>query len=472
MREDNTTANIFSLFASIATSRDVDLKDTALVALEDHIGVLDKREVEILQEFKNLCNEVDGIPTLGTLIARDSVYQTSPIIANDSIMDYVNIFIHNKKNIKMHSLIHEGLEKYTSGKIKFTDFDNIVQDAMVVGAPEGNKDTLESNLDDSFFEKLAEETQTEEGIHFGIPFIDEKYRGLLPGEILTIAGFSGSMKTTLAANLVYNAATLGKNTLFLSLEMRKEDMMLRFLARHSFTSTTTDNVTVDMLTKDGYPAKNKEGFFKLVEDYKKLPGAIRIVDEGDMETYTRQYFDKLIKDINEELTEKTGHGIDIIVIDHIQLLKFATKESAINNPYLVVNYFVSYFREKAARENYGVVLLAQTSRDGLAYATKNKGRYLASGIAEGNEIERASTGIVTVFLSDNNIISNEITVDLIKNRFGPKLEEPKQAPLLPNYYMVGNGEVGNNVESAGPVFNMGEALMNMDEDFESLLEGA
>ena len=175
MRTDNTTATIYNLLISVANSENEELKDEVITALEDHTSLLDKIELEVLQEFKQLCEEVCGIPKIGTLVARNQTYQNSPIIDVNSLMDYVNIFISNKKNIKMHSTLLDGFEKYTTGKINYNNFCEVLQNAAIIGAPEVSTEVRESNLDEEFYERLAEESEEIEGIHFGIPAIDELY---------------------------------------------------------------------------------------------------------------------------------------------------------------------------------------------------------------------------------------------------------------------------------------------------------
>lgn len=467
MINDNTTATIYNLLLSVSSAGDLELKDRVLEALND-CTLLEKTEKELLKEFEVLCSEVKGVPTPGTLVARNMQYGDTAVIQKDSLMDYVMIFLKNKKNIKMHSIIHKGLDEYVSGKIDFETFGDKVQSALVIGTPEREKEEIESNLDIDFYEKLTEPSLKEEGIRFGIPCIDERFRGLQSGDIFTIAGFTGSMKTTLASNLVYNAAVKGKNTLYLSLEVSKEEMTYAFLSRHSITSKL-DPVTRRKMPD--YAIENKDNYMALAKDFLELPGKIRIVDERDIGIYSYTNFNNILEKINEEMKEKTGRGVDIIVLDHVQILKYGVADKSLD-PYQVLNYFASYFREKAAREGYAVILVAQTSRDGYAYAVKNGGRYLESGIAESNEIERSSTGIVTIFTTDSSINSNEVTVQLIKNRFGEKMQDPEQAPLLANYFMIGNG-VTTGSEDTGPVFtnNQNNKEVN-DIDLEALLNGS
>lgn len=445
----DTTTNIRNLLFSLSNYNDIDLRDNLLEIL-DSCKFLDENEKLILRSYKLLCNEVNGVPSSNTLLIKDQDYANCYLIPKESLIDFTKIFTNNKQNIEMHTLIHEGLNNYLNGNIDYSKFGDMIQKALVVGSPSKLIENIESNLDEEFYDKLTEEENIEKGVEFGIPCIDELYRGILPGDIITIAGYTGSMKTTLSANLAYNAMTKGKNVLYLSLEVSKEDLTLALLSRHSLTS---GEEAIPRSEIKEFAVNHKDKFKKLTDSYTSLEGKIRIIDEKDITTYSTVAFNDVIEKVNEELIEKTGRKIDIIVLDHIQLLKFNDSRSALDNPYLLINYYTSYFREKAAREGYAVILVSQTSRTGYEYACKHNGQYLETGLAEANELERASTCIVTVYTTENSKTSNEIIVQLLKNRFGKRMEQPAQASLLASYFMVGDG-VSLETEKVGPVFNV------------------
>lgn len=459
MGTDLTQANIIDILLSVSNTKDIDIKNKVLDILNDcnHLDDMDKKYIKT---YESLCESVDGVPTIQTLVAKDSVFGNGRLIAKESVIEYTKIFIKNVKNIKMSDIITESTAKYSAGNITFDKFSLDIQKALGIGSPSKMDETVVSNIDDNFYEELTNAKKIERGVGFGIKCIDEKYRGLLPGELLTIAGYTGSMKTTLSANIAYNAATLGKNTLYISLEVSAEDLTYALLSRHTMSNTKEPITRNDM---PEYAVRNKEAFLELAKDYNSLPGKIRIVDEKAITTYSTTAFNDVIEKVNEELKEKTGRGIDIIVVDHIQLLKFNDAKSATDNPYFIVNYFTSYFREKAAREGYAVILVSQTSRQGYEYACKHRGQYLETGLAEANELERASTGIVTVFATTNGKDSNEITVQLIKNRFGEKMPDPQQAPLIADYFMIGTG-TSLEPEEVGPAFTSNTNISNFFQE--------
>lgn len=74
------------------------------------------------------------------------------------------------------------------------------------------KDKVYDNFIKSY-EKLYLEQKDETGLSFLCPALDKITGGIQPGTIFTIAGGPGTMKTTYAVNLAYNAIQNGKRGL-------------------------------------------------------------------------------------------------------------------------------------------------------------------------------------------------------------------------------------------------------------------
>ena len=79
------------------------------------------------------------------------------------------------------------------------------------------------------------------------------------------------------------------------------------------------------------------------------------------------------------------------------------------------------------------------------YARKHHGNYLLSHFAEGNELERASSVVLTVYSDDNLKILYEAKVGLIKNRDGTPIESAFETPIEPEYYTFGNTLVNTDI---------------------------
>ena len=72
------------------------------------------------------------------------------------------------------------------------------------------------------------------------------------------------------------------------------------------------------------------------------------------------------------------------------------------------------------------------------YARKHNGNYLLGHFAEGNELERASSVVLTVYSDDALKILYQAKVGLIKNRDGTPIEFAFETVIEPEYYTFGN----------------------------------
>jgi len=92
---------------------------------------------------------------------------------------------------------------------------------------------MKTITDGDYYELYEKGKVRDIGPIFRIKELDENCHGL-PRRLVVIGGFSGSFKTTLALNVVYNNAVYqGWNCCFLSLEMETDEIQLRFLVLHA-----------------------------------------------------------------------------------------------------------------------------------------------------------------------------------------------------------------------------------------------
>ena len=188
-------------------------------------------------------------------------------------------------------------------------------------------------------------------------------------------------------------------------------------------------------------------FFKdtLVPDFNKMKGKVYIVDETELESYSFYSFETKFREIEKLAIQETGHGIDLFVIDHAQLLKFDTSMKGIGNETNIVNTYVSFFRQcvlnwiKSGHQVAGLIL-SQASREGWKEAVRHEGRYRLTALADANELERAATLVLSVYCSESLKQINTVKVQILKNRDGQAWEEPMEVFADPVYYLFGNNE--------------------------------
>lgn len=264
-----------------------------------------------------------------------------------------------------------------------------------------------------------------EGISFLCDDLDGRTGGIMPGTVTTIVGGPGSMKTTTAVNIAYNAIKQGKNVCYLSLEETAIQLYSKLLSRASVDYKK--NLSVQDIIQSKLTESDKKILLEEIKPYlENLPGTFYIVEESDLKSCSLLDFESTLKMINnlikiksKEKLKEEEHGIDLLIMDHIQILKY--KESTKKDEYQLINMYVSFFREQALsflhqKKEISVILLSQVNREGVAYAQKHDGEYLMQHVAEASEIERASTYIISVYTDATTQVSKLLKMGAIKLR--------------------------------------------------------
>lgn len=156
-------------------------------------------------------------------------------------------------------------------------------------------------------EALAEAGGTITGLSTGFDQIDEKTSGLQRSDLILVAARPSMGKTSLAINICQNAALAGKNVAIFSLEMAKEQLVQRMLSTEALIKV--GDVRDGNLTDDDWIALSKASASlaqaKVYID--DTPG----INLMEMRAKARRL--------------KMEHGIDLIMIDYLQLMSTSEK---------------------------------------------------------------------------------------------------------------------------------------------------
>ena len=304
-------------------------------------------------------------------------------------------------------------------------------------------------ISDKYFELYSNLKTQSKGISFLCPTIDELTNGIMPGTICTICGNPGSMKTTLAMNICYQAIKDGNNVCYITLEESPTTLFSKLLSRVSVEALPTSPIKAsDIINHTLNDMKKKQLFEEVKPFMDKFNGKIHIIGESDITDYTPASFEKVIEKANKNVKEKTGKSFDLIVIDHIQLLKFSESDKDEKE---TMNQFISFFRKMSLsfldeNKEIAIILLSQVNREGIAYSQRKNGSYLLQHVAEASELERASTYIITTYVSPEHQISKLIKVGTLKLRNAPLLMDTVNVFADGEYYQVGQTSTPEQTE--------------------------
>jgi replicative DNA helicase len=239
------------------------------------------------------------------------------------------------------------------------------------------------------------------GISTGWKYLDKYLGGWNKGNMVVIAGRPGSGKTAIALSLAIDSCRLAK-VLFISLEMSKEELAKRYLS-----------------------------FIANVENYKIRSARLT---ETDLKQITENLYgmnmdffldDGSNSDINDIVAKiklhKAKHGLDIVFIDYMQLIKSHQKirEQEIAH--------ISRTLKLLAKElGITIIALAQLSRETEKRADKKP---MLSDLRESGQIEQDADIVLFPFRpayysDDKPEIEMDAELIIGKNRHGQCVSVP------------------------------------------------
>lgn len=255
------------------------------------------------------------------------------------------------------------------------------------------------------FAIIQKDKDSLKGLSTGLYGLDKLTNGLQKSDLILIAARPGCGKTSLAMNIVNYAAIHGKKKCAIfSLEMPKVQLAQRSLCSVAF-------VDMEKATKGEL---NVEEWKALWAANEKLSKANIYVDDSSLNTPT---------DILSKCRRlKAEQGLDLIMIDYLQLMNAAGKHNDGNRQQEISE--ISRSLKIVARElNVPVIVLSQLSR---AVEARKDHRPVLSDLRESGAIEQDADIVIFIYRGDmyndapefekNNNIAEII---IAKHRNGP-----------------------------------------------------
>lgn len=419
--------------------KSIDLEHASLLK-----PILDSKEVsnqekDDIRKYLKILAEISTTPS--TLLLQKEIpgrnFEDIEIIELELIPEYILMYLQNKKNLETSKNLIE-----LSAIVRS---EGITEDVLADLTDLAKSDTVQhefKNIKDTIIERY-EDKEFSQGIPTGISFVDEITGGIHKGEITSLVAFAGHCKTTLGVNISYNAARTSNNVLYVSFEVSKESVYFDFISRHSNEPKFKMRIPHFGLKKRGLKPEQWEYAKKeIIPDFNNLDGKVYIVDETEFDNYSLFTFEAKFREIEKLTIEETGHGIDVVVIDHVQLLKFGSDKRTTSTGE-VINEYISWFRQNAINwlktgRQVAFICLSQANRSGYEYARENNGKYGATAMAEANELERASTLILTIYAESEMKDLGLAKVQILKYRDSKNEDDPTEVSIDLPYYLFGD----------------------------------
>jgi replicative DNA helicase len=226
------------------------------------------------------------------------------------------------------------------------------------------------------------------GISSGLIDLDKKLGGLHPSDLLILAGRPSMGKTSLATNIAYNVAKAwkegelsdgtfgtidGGKVGFFSLEMSAEQLATRILSEASLVESAK-------LRRGDMDEDEFRQFVEAARDLERMP--LYIDDTPALPISTLAARARRLK---------RQHGLDLLVIDYLQLVRPATaKDSRVNE----VSEITQGLKAIAKELNIPVIALSQLSRQ---VESREDKRPQLSDLRESGSIEQDADVVMFVY---------------------------------------------------------------------------
>ena len=265
------------------------------------------------------------------------------------------------------------------------------------------------------------------GIQTGIKRLDRITNGLHGGELIVIAARPGVGKSALSMNIVEHVAKQGKTVAVFSLEMSKQQIIERLLSAMS-------TVPLEFIKSGQLPGG--------ASDLSKL----RVAQEticSSMRLYGNDYSSITPPEIASQCRRlKSQQGLDLIVIDYLQLMSNGGKRS--DGRQQEVADISRALKQLAMELQVPIIALSQLKRDAETRNLKGKeggggGEPVLSDIRESGAIEQDADIVMFIHKESDGGGNIKYSLILAKHR---------------------NGETGNI-----PIYWLGKIVRFVDEEY-------
>ena len=232
----------------------------------------------------------------------------------------------------------------------------------------------EENASDRFLADAELEYQGKDNprvVKTGFPSLDRLIGGFEKGELITLGGYSGGGKTTLALNIATQIAQAGGNVLYFSLEMTKVEMHKRLVC--------------SSLRISDFSKITQEEFYAVVEKSKSLENELPLefIDDAD----------NTVEKISAICAGKKD--LSLIIIDHLHILR---SEKRFKDQLALLTYLSRKVKIIAQELNIPILLLSQLNRSNAGRDVKSP---ILSDLRGSGSIEQDSNLVMFVYTAEN-----------------------------------------------------------------------
>ncbi len=319
----------------------------------------DNTEIDVIT-IANACDkDIAGIMYLGELVKGCYTSDNAILYAKSLRDEFIKRnMIKGIAELQSRLINETSCTKSVQMLMDFTD--SISQNIETDRKPRLIKEVLHEVIDD--IEKAFNANGEIIGLTTGFRNIDYMLNGLEKGRVMIVAGRPGSGKSTLAFNIAENVALDDKSVLVFNLEMSAAEVGKKNIC--SIGGLSSRKIKTGMMADSDFGKVTHA--VGLISDKKLIIDDKPNISINEMKTRARQV--------------KREHGLDLIVIDYIQLM-----EGKGNNRTEEIGHISRNIKLMAKELEVPVIALSQLSRN---LESRNNKRPMLSDLRESGAIEQ------------------------------------------------------------------------------------
>lgn len=264
--------------------------------------------------------------------------------------------------------------------------------------PKQLRDAIGENMD--AMSRQLERHETVTGLPTGFPQLDHLTGGLHPSDFIILAARPSMGKTSLGLNITENVALRGakegeapKRVVLFSLEMSRNQLVKRMIRTEAEVGEEElcphQSHASFAPAQDEADAQEMEVLDRLWTASDKLAGASVFID--DTPGLTLQELRSKARKL------KTEGGLDLIVIDYLQLMRGATQHGGFENRQHEVSAISRGLKALARELNVPVLALSQLSR---SVENRQEKRPMLSDLRESGSLEQDADIVLFLYRED------------------------------------------------------------------------
>lgn len=431
-----------------------------LIISDEYSQILSADEKDVFSYLNKEFSLNKQFPTEEVFLLKFPQYRST--LSDIDPLTILDLRYYRKQFITKHHNIYKSKLLYRFASEAATDGISLEMAEAVRKQASSESEVEEEQV--SFRDRYLRNMKNNAGLKTYVEQIDDAIGSIPKGAVCTLAGHTGSFKTTWAVNMAVKNALEGKNIVYISLEVAEDQLEYSILSLFSndqrFTRAGYHPLEHIKIRKNELYEDELNFLCDTLEpEYRRvITQNLHIVDRSRFKTYSESEFIDILYQFDDE------RPIDAVFIDHVGELALRSPLYNGNNTGAIINKYVSFFGEitvdfrkkDGQKRQISTVLLAQTNRTGYKAASAsfkklsminrpgNKGNqfntqvegYNTTALSDANELERFSAVVMTVFVNSEMLAARQAYVQVIKSRYCQPIL-PTPVDIEPSTYKFG-----------------------------------